>query len=107
MKFTLKLRLKRLPNWCGTLIQAPGSRIMGFQPTVLRAEPNRELRWRGRLWMPGLFDGEHSFIVEAHGPDRARFVQHETFPDYSSHDEPGSKDYTEMKGKIEELLEEE
>ena len=60
-------------------IQAPGSRIMGFQATVLRAEPNRELRWRGRFWMPGLFDGEHSFIVEPHGPDRARFVQHETF----------------------------
>ena len=60
-------------------IQAPGSRIMGFQATVLRAEPNRELRWRGRFWMPGLFDGEHSFIVEPHGPDRARFVQHQTF----------------------------
>jgi len=29
--------------------------------------------------MPGLFDGEHSFIVEPHGPDRARFVQHQTF----------------------------
>jgi hypothetical protein len=40
-------------------IQSPGSRGMTFRPTVLRAEPNRELRWLGRLWMPGLFDGEH------------------------------------------------
>ncbi len=30
-----------------------------FRPTVLVAEPNRELRWLGRLFMPGPFDGEH------------------------------------------------
>ena len=29
--------------------------------------------------MPGLFDGEHCFVIEPHGADRVRFVQHEAF----------------------------
>ena len=60
-------------------IQPSGHRASTFRPTVLAVEPERELRWLGRFLIPGLFDGEHSFIVEPHGPDRARFVQHETF----------------------------
>ena len=34
---------------------------MTFKPTVLMVEENRKLRWRGRLLLPGLFDGEHHF----------------------------------------------
>src|SRR5262249_6943795 len=44
--------------------QPEGARGMTFRPTVLNAEPNRELRWLGRLWLPGLFDGEHAFVLE-------------------------------------------
>ncbi len=50
-----------------------------FRPTVLVAEPNRELRWLGRLFMPGLFDGEHSFSIEPLGEGRVRFDQRERF----------------------------
>ncbi|GAB2928285.1 MULTISPECIES: SRPBCC domain-containing protein [Streptomyces] len=40
----------------------PGSgREMVFRPTVLESEPGRLLRWRGRLGVPGVFDGVHSF----------------------------------------------
>lgn len=39
-------------------------RPMRFAPTVLRAEPARELRWLGRLGLPRLFDGEHYFVLE-------------------------------------------
>jgi hypothetical protein len=60
-------------------IQPSGARGMTFRPSVLTAEPNRELRWLGRLWMPGLFDGEHRFIIEPLGPDRVRFIQAEIF----------------------------
>ncbi|MBX3497820.1 MAG: SRPBCC domain-containing protein [Alphaproteobacteria bacterium] len=42
-------------------IQPPGRRAMMFRPVVLAATPEVELRWRGRLLMPGLFDGEHVF----------------------------------------------
>ncbi len=52
---------------------------MSFRPTVLVAEPNRELRWLGRLWLPGLFDGEHSFVIEPLLERRVRFLQREQF----------------------------
>jgi len=46
-------------------VQPPGGKPMTFKPTVLVAEPARELRWLGRVLMPGLFDGEHGFRLEA------------------------------------------
>jgi hypothetical protein len=60
-------------------IAPPGGRAMTFKPTVLAAEPGRELRWLGRLLLPGLFDGEHRFLLEPLGDGRTRFVQSERF----------------------------
>ena len=60
-------------------MQPSGSRGMTFRPTVLKAEPNRELRWLGRLGIPGVFDGEHSFTIEPLDGNRLRFVQSERF----------------------------
>ena len=60
-------------------LEPPGGRGMTFKPEVLNAEPNRELRWLGHLLMPGLFDGEHSFIIQPLEEDRVRFVQREAF----------------------------
>ena len=45
-------------------IEPPGGRAMTFKPTVLAVEPDRELRWRGRLLVPGIFDGEHILHIE-------------------------------------------
>jgi hypothetical protein len=36
---------------------------VSFRPKVLVAKPDRGLRWLGHLWVPGLFDGEHSFVI--------------------------------------------
>ena len=60
-------------------IKASKGMGMSFKPTVISAEPNRELRWIGRLLMPGLMDGEHSFIIEPLDGSRVRFVQSESF----------------------------
>lgn len=60
-------------------IRPPGKRPMTFRPTVTVFEPGRELRWLGRLGMPGLFDGEHGFRVRAEDVGRCRFEQFETF----------------------------
>ena len=60
-------------------IQPSGTRGMTFRPKILNAEPNRELRWLGHLFVPGLFDGEHSFTIEPLGHARVRFVQREIF----------------------------
>ena len=60
-------------------IQPSGGRGMSFRPKVLVAHPGRELRWLGHLWVPGLFDGEHSFLIEPLGEGRVRFIQRERF----------------------------
>ena len=57
---------------------APGGRKMTFKPRVLAADENRELRWKGRLLVPGIFDGEHRFVIEPRGSG-VRFVQAERF----------------------------
>ena len=48
-------------------VQPPGGKAMTFKPRVLAAQPARELRWLGRVLLPGLFDGEHQFRLEAVG----------------------------------------
>ncbi len=60
-------------------IEPPDARPLTFKPTVLRVEPERELRWLGRFLVRGLFDGEHSFRLEPIGEGRSRFTQAERF----------------------------
>jgi hypothetical protein len=60
-------------------IEPPGSRAMSFKPTILTVEPERELRWIGRLIVPGLFDGEHSFRLEPLDSGGTRFTMAEHF----------------------------
>ena len=60
-------------------IAPPGGKTMTFRPTVLAAAPGRELRWLGRLLAPGLFDGEHRFLLEPLADRRTRLVQSERF----------------------------
>ena len=60
-------------------IEPSGGNGMLFRPTVFVAEQNRGLRWLGRLWLPGIFDGEHSFSIEPLDEEHVRFVQREQF----------------------------
>lgn len=52
---------------------------MGFKPLVLAADAPHEFRWRGSFGVRGLFDGEHSFVLEEIGKSRTRFVHCERF----------------------------
>ncbi len=61
------------------VVQPSGGKAMSFKPKVLKYEPNRELRWKGRLLMPGIFDGEHHFIIEPTSEGQCRFVHGEKF----------------------------
>jgi len=61
------------------LMQPSGARGMTFSPTVLTVEVDRELRWIGHLFVPGLFDGEHIFTIEPLGTGRVHFTQREIF----------------------------
>jgi hypothetical protein len=44
-------------------IQGAGEDQMIFWPTVLVVRPDQELRWLGHFKVPGLFDGEHYFLL--------------------------------------------
>ncbi len=52
---------------------------MTFKPRVLVADPGRELRWIGRLVMPGIFDGEHRFVLTALPDGRTQLEHGERF----------------------------
>jgi hypothetical protein len=61
------------------LIQPSGAKAMTFRPQILVAEPSCELRWRGRLLIPGLFDGEHRFMIKAMPEGGVLFEHSEQF----------------------------
>ncbi len=52
---------------------------MKFKPTVLVADRPRELRWLGKLFVKGLFDGEHIFSIVDHQDGTVSFTQEEYF----------------------------
>ncbi len=60
-------------------LSLPEGRDLRFQPRLLRCRELKELRWRGHLLFPGLFDGEHFFRMEEIAARRTRFVQGEIF----------------------------
>ncbi len=61
------------------VIRPEGGREMTFKPIVKAADATRELRWLGRLFFSGLFDGEHYFRIEPKGDAAVRFVHGENF----------------------------
>jgi hypothetical protein len=60
-------------------IQAGTNKPMQFTPIVITNNQGQEFRWRGKLLVKGIFDGEHYFIVEPVGSDQSRFIHGENF----------------------------
>ena len=58
-------------------IHKPNGETVKIEPHVLRVEPLRELTWGGGL--PGVFVGEHVFLLESLNGDSTRLIQRETF----------------------------
>lgn len=57
----------------------PGRTPMSIKPRLLVVDPEHELRWKGRLVMPGLFDGEHAFVLTPLENNRTRVDHWERF----------------------------
>ena len=60
-------------------LRPPGARAASFRPTVTRTERGRGFAWRGHLFVPGLFDSDHSFDLTDLGDGRTRLTHTETF----------------------------
>lgn len=87
-----------------------GNRTMTFRPTVLAVEPYKELRWIGHLFISGIFDGEHSFIIEPLDENQVRLVQSEKFngllvPFFTSLLEDTRKSFNDMNRALKERAE--
>ena len=60
-------------------IQPPGGRAMRFKPWVTAVERHHYVEWLGRLGLPGIFDGRHSFTLTPMAGGRTLLQQSETF----------------------------
>ena len=60
-------------------IQMKEGSVMDFKPEVLKTEVHQEFRWKGKVFVTGLFDGEHYFILENQGDGKTLFKHGECF----------------------------
>jgi hypothetical protein len=60
-------------------IKPPEGNGMTFKPVILKYEPNKEFRWKGKLGIKGIFDGEHFFILEKLNENQTKFIHGEKF----------------------------
>jgi hypothetical protein len=58
---------------------ARGKRPITFRPKVLSRREGHHVTWRGRLLIPGLFDGTHTLRVEPDGNGGSFFHNEESF----------------------------
>jgi len=61
------------------LLQIPDGMRMKIRPRLITVVAPVEIRWIGHLMVPGLFDGDHRFVLTPLEPARTRLVQEETF----------------------------
>ena len=52
---------------------------MKFKPTTKVYTPNQEFTWLGRLFIPGIFDGRHSFLFQSNNDGSTTLIQKEGF----------------------------
>ncbi len=57
----------------------PNGKAMTFKPNVLVFEKNKEFRWLGKLFIKGVFDGEHYFQLIDNQDGTTTFVHGEIF----------------------------
>lgn len=66
-------------NTLKNTIMLEGRSPQVFQPKVLVIKEQQELRWLGKLFISGLFDGEHYFLLESVDDRTTRLVHGENF----------------------------
>jgi len=50
-----------------------------FKPNLTKVEEGKSFRWVGRLFVKGLFDGEHYFVLEPFGKSQTKLIHGENF----------------------------
>lgn len=81
-------------SWNPFIIKSEGHPIVGtklkntmrfndekviFKPIVIKVESQRELVWKGKFLVSGIFDGTHGFKLESLGDGKVKFTNYEHF----------------------------
>lgn len=61
------------------VIQPDGMKAQVFRPEVIQIKVNKEFRWVGHLFVKGLFDGEHYFLIQPTGDGSVTLIHGEIF----------------------------
>lgn len=69
----------KVGNKLKVFLSPPNEKGMTFNPKVLVFDQNREFKWIGKLFVTGLFDGEHTFKLIDNKNGTTTFVQNEKF----------------------------
>jgi hypothetical protein len=56
-----------------------GQKPQIFRPEVIELKKEKIFRWEGHLFIKGLFDGEHYFILESVSVEKTRLIHGENF----------------------------
>ena len=86
---------KEYELWNPFMIKVVGNAILGskievniktisgkqrtYFPIITKCEINRELRWKGKSFLPGIFDGERIFVIEKSNDNKVSFLHKEVF----------------------------
>ena len=60
-------------------IQTVKGKKRTYKPIITKFEINKELRWKGKSLLPGIFDGERIFIIEKSANNKVSFLHKEIF----------------------------
>lgn len=65
-------------------MQLEGQKPQTFKPSILVVDNEKEFRWKGHLFVKGIFDGEHYFLLEQLNEQEVRLTQGENFSGFLS-----------------------
>lgn len=77
--FIIKSAGKPLPGTKLTNTMKNGDSTITFKPTIQKVEEYRYFDWLGKLWIKGLFDGQHFFEIEEISPKKVKLIHGENF----------------------------
>jgi hypothetical protein len=93
--WSILTNFKEYELWNPFMIKVVGNAILGskievniktisgkqrtYFPIITKCEINRELRWKGKSFLPGIFDGERIFVIEKSKDNKVSFLHKEVF----------------------------
>ena len=60
-------------------IQTVRGKERTYYPIITKIDKDKELRWKGKSFFPGIFDGERIFIIEKSIDNQVSFLHKEIF----------------------------